>query len=100
MININLKHIYILITVGLFIILMQYLNNRGNVYKTYTLTYVVFYPTYNDTVTVSNNKGYAFYSIAGTNFIREEGSTFGTLIYSGSAPCKALSYTEYPTNDE
>ena len=65
--------------------------------KTYTLKYVVFYPNYNDTVTVTNHGGYYWNSDRGTNYIKNESIT-GRNVYSGSAPYKILSYTLEETN--
>lgn len=60
--------------------------------RIYTLKYVVFYPGYRDTVTVSNSRGYYCGSDRGTNYIRE-GSISGPAVYDNSAPYKVISYT-------
>jgi len=60
--------------------------------KIYTLKYVVFYPNYNDTITISNDDEYYWNSDRGTNYIKE-GSITGPTVYTGSAPYKILSYT-------
>jgi hypothetical protein len=59
----------------------------------HTLTYVIYYPNYNDTVTVSCDDSYFWSCDRGTNYIKEGGIT-GTTVYSGSAPYKILSYTK------
>ena len=60
--------------------------------KIYTLEYVVFYPNYNDTITISNDDEYYWSSDRGTTYIKE-GSITGSTVYKGSAPYKILSYT-------
>lgn len=55
----------------------------------YTLKYVVFYPGFNDAVTVKNNKGYYMGSDMGSNYIH---SYDGKYVYDGSAPYKILKY--------
>ena len=59
--------------------------------KEYTLTYVVFYPGYPDTITVHNNAGYNYYSYQGSNYIKDYSSNLD--IYNGSAPFKVLRYS-------
>lgn len=66
--------------------------------NTYYLKYVVFYPNYNDTVSVSNvGEGYYWNCDRGNNYIKE-GSITGPTVYAGSAPYKILSYTYTETN--
>lgn len=74
--------------------LLILLNSCEN--KTYYLKYVVFYPSHNDTVEVSNTSGYYWGSNRGSNYIKE-GSITGNSIYNGSAPYKIISY-EYEEN--
>ena len=58
--------------------------------ETYTLKYVVFYPTGIDTVTISNIYGYDWYSQGGVHYIKELNNNY---IYSGNSPYKILSYS-------
>lgn len=57
---------------------------------TYTLKYVVFYPTGVDTVTISNVYGFDWFSQGGTNYIKELN---GDYLYSGTCPYKIIEYT-------
>jgi hypothetical protein len=66
--------------------------NKSANQKIFTLKYVAFYPNHTDTVEVSNNRGYEWYSYKGTNRILEYREH--VPIYSSSAPYKILSYTE------
>lgn len=74
-------------------IISIFLSCSDNNKTVYTLKYVVFYPNHQDTVIVSNTKGYYWNSDRGTNYIKE-GSITGDMVYSNSAPYKILSYTE------
>ena len=57
---------------------------------TYTLKYIVFYPTGPDTVIVSNVCGFDWFSQGGTNYIKE---LDGDYLYSGTCPYKIIEYT-------
>ena len=73
----------------LLIITILLISCSQNKSKTYTLKYVVFYPNYNDTVTVSGFKRYHWGGDRGSNYIYS-----GSIsIYDNSAPFKILSYT-------
>jgi hypoxanthine phosphoribosyltransferase len=61
--------------------------------KTYTLKYVVFYPNYYDTVTVSTIYEFEWSSYEGTNTITEYGIGYRRNVYNSTAPYKILSYT-------
>lgn len=79
-----------LLTILLIAILFSSCGDKED--KIYTLKYVVFYPNYNDTVIISNSRGYCFGSDRGTNYIRI-GSPVGITEYENSAPYKVISYT-------
>ena len=61
----------------------------SNKSKTYTLKYVVFYPSYFDTITVSGFNKYNWGGDRGSNYIYSGSNS----IYDSSAPFKILSYT-------
>ncbi len=65
--------------------------------RTYKLKYVVFYPNYNDTVTLTSTTEFYWGSQKGTNYIKK-GSLTGSDYYSGSAPYKILQYTYVENN--
>lgn len=67
--------------------------------KIYTLQYVVFYPGYRDTQTVSGSGEYYWFSQEGTNYIKRSSVT-GSRIYSGSSPYKIISYTSKNLDNE
>lgn len=73
------------------IIIALLMSCSQNKLKTYTLKYVVFYPNYSDTVTISGHKEYIWGSNRGTNYIYSYPN--GNSIYDNSAPFKILSYT-------
>lgn len=60
--------------------------------RTYTLKYVVFYPNYNDTVTITSDTKFYWGCDRGNNYIKKGGIT-GSDYYAGSAPYKILEYT-------
>lgn len=56
----------------------------------YRLTYVVYYPDLIDTITVSNNTGYYWFSDRGTNRIKERGTN--SEVFGGTNIIRILSY--------
>lgn len=67
-------------------------NKSDKTSKVYHLKFVVFYPSENDTIEVSNTDGYSWYSQDGTNNIFDRGLTFDNKVYSNTAPYKIISY--------
>lgn len=57
--------------------------------KEYTLTYVVLYPNYRDTVTVKNSCGYYYGCDRGVNYIKGNDASY---VHESSAPFKVLRY--------
>lgn len=83
----------------LLILLMIFFLSCKRENKIYTLQYVVFYPNYRDTQTVSSTSNYYWFSQEGTNYIKRNSIT-GITVYSGSSPYKIISYTSKDINDE
>ena len=87
-----------LIKLAIVLCFLSACSSKGDNDTTYTLTYVIFYPNHSDTIVVSSNIGYQWYSSQGTNYIHEvhkySSSSSGKSIYVNTAPFKVLSYTE------
>lgn len=64
---------------------------------TWELKYVVFYPNFNDTVIITNHKGFYWSSDRGSNYIKDGPSITSLDIYHGSAPYKIIYYKKYKT---
>jgi hypothetical protein len=82
------------LTLILSLILTQFIVSCDDSNATYTLTYVVFYPTKPDTITNTSNDGFYWYSEKGTNTIINTANQQN--VYNNTSPFKILSYTKQP----